>query len=156
MGVSVWDTRDAIKAAALAAGAYFVDVLEMPIDITVATPLSTTLAASASASATTISVAAPVPIQSTIQIGTGSTSERRVVTNVSGGGPHTVTVKALTSAHSSGEAVVQSVDRIGRERAESGRQRATVTATCSSAATARTQLRQDLTHCGMQVARLIA
>jgi lysophospholipase L1-like esterase len=93
--------RDAIKTAAVAAGAVFLDVLELPL----AASVSTTLAASASSSATTVSLTDPVPIRSTIGIGSGGTYERRVVTALSGTGPYSATVAALTSAHGSGEAV---------------------------------------------------
>jgi lysophospholipase L1-like esterase len=93
--------RDAIKTAAVAAGAIFLDVLELPL----AASVSTTLAASASSSATTVSLTDPVPIRSTIGIGSGGTYERRVVTALSGTGPYSATVAALTYAHNSAEAV---------------------------------------------------
>jgi lysophospholipase L1-like esterase len=91
--------RDGVKAAAVEAGAVYLDVLELPIPATV----STTLAASAASGATTVSLVAPVPIRSTITI--GQPHERRVVTALSGTGPYSATVAALASAHSSGEAV---------------------------------------------------
>jgi lysophospholipase L1-like esterase len=72
--LAIWDLKDAIKAAALANGAFFVDLLEMPMDSSVAAPVSTTLAAGASVSATTISSNALIPNRATIEIGTGSTA----------------------------------------------------------------------------------
>lgn len=63
--------------------------------------VSTTLSAAASAGATTISTAASIPAGNTILIG----GEVRTVTNVSGAGPYTLTVAALSAAHASGETV---------------------------------------------------
>ena len=109
-GVHAWSSylltvRDAIRTAAAAAGIYFVDLLEMPL---LQTPAATTLASSASASATSISTNLPYAINSTIEIGTGTANvERRVVDACSGAGPYTITVKALTNAHSSGDVVKQ-------------------------------------------------
>jgi lysophospholipase L1-like esterase len=97
--------RDGIKTAALAAGGYFVDWLEKPLDTT---PITTTLASAASASATTISANALIPIQSTLDIDAAGTRERRRVLNVAGSGPFTLTLDvALTAAHSSGATVTQ-------------------------------------------------
>ena len=77
------------------------------MDTSIAAPVSTTLSNSPSAGATTFTTPVALARQSTIQIGSGSTRERRTVTNVSGAGPYTITVKALINAHSSGETVVQ-------------------------------------------------
>lgn len=65
--------------------------------------VSTTLAAAAAAGATTISTVASVPVGTTILIGG---SEARTVTAVSGSGPYTLTVAALSAAQSSGASVV--------------------------------------------------
>lgn len=67
--------------------------------------VSTTLSASASAGATTISTAASIAVGNAIQIG-GAGGDVRVVTNVSGAGPFTLTVAALSAAAASGAAVV--------------------------------------------------
>lgn len=103
------DGRDAIKAAAATANTtaqpvYFVDLLEMPLGGTAA---ATILASGNAANATTLSATGFIPSGSTIEIDTGSTRERRVVTGVSGVGPFSLTVSAMTSAHSSGAAVTQ-------------------------------------------------
>lgn len=68
--------------------------------------VSTTLAANASASATSISVNGAIPNGSTITIepGTGN-AETRTVSAVTGTGPYTLTVAALTNAHTSGVTV---------------------------------------------------
>ena len=106
---SLLDTRDAIKAAAAAASTtaqpvYFVDLIEMPVG---ATPVTTTLAAASSASATSLSSTAFIPTGATIEVDTGTLRERRVITNVTGVGPYTLSVKAMTGAHASGVAVRQ-------------------------------------------------
>lgn len=103
MPVALLDFRDAVKAAAAAAGIYFLDILEMPLG----TVAATTLSSGSAVSATSLSVAAPVPIRSTIEVGTGSTRERRVVTNVSGTGPYTLTVAAMANTHSAADPVTQ-------------------------------------------------
>lgn len=97
--------RDGIKASAATAGIAFVDTLEMPL---LQSNTASTLAANCSAAATTISVNLPYAIGSTIEIGTGTANvERRVVDGVSGAGPYTIAVKALTYAHTSGDVVKQ-------------------------------------------------
>lgn len=103
---TLWAARDAIKAAAVAAGLVFVDVLEMPLD-GAGTPVSTTLAASALASATTISSTARHRVGATVAIGSGAALEHRVVTSSSGTGPYTHGVAALTYAHAAAEPVVE-------------------------------------------------
>lgn len=59
----------------------------------------TTLAAASIAGAVSISTVATIPIGSYITIGIGLTAEVVLTTNVSGAGPFTVTVPALTYAH---------------------------------------------------------
>jgi hypothetical protein len=67
---------------------------------------STTLSALSAIAATTISTAATIPIGSTITIDRGlPTAEVRTTTNVSGAGPFTITVPALTYGHASGAVV---------------------------------------------------
>lgn len=97
--------RDGIKLAAVAAGGYFVDWLEKPLDTT---PVATALTSAASISATTISTSVVIPIQSTCDIDAAGTRERRRVLNVSGSGPYTLTLDvALTASHLSGATVTQ-------------------------------------------------
>jgi len=85
--------RDAVRAAALAAGCLFVDLLEMPLGHAA---VSTTTSSGASAGATTIAgLAAPIPAGSTVSI---NNIDRRVITSRSGTGPYTITVPALTTA----------------------------------------------------------
>lgn len=102
----VINTRKALQTAASLGGpnVFFVDLMEMPLN---GPATATTLSSLAVATATTISLGATVAVGTTIEIGTGATVERRVVTNVSGGGPYTITVPALTFAHSAGETVTQ-------------------------------------------------
>lgn len=64
--------------------------------------VSTTLSSSASAGATTISVAASVAVGNVVTIGG---TEQRKVSAVSGAGPYTLTIPALTSAWASGTTV---------------------------------------------------
>ena len=65
----------------------------------------TTLAALSIAGAVSISTVATIPVGSYITIGIGLTAEVVLTTNVSGAGPFTVTVPALTYAHASGSYV---------------------------------------------------
>lgn len=98
---SLLDTRDALKAAADAAGLLWVDLLEMPLD---RAGMATTLAAPVAAGAASISLQALPPVRSTVEIGTGTSRERRVVTNVSGVGPFDVSLGAgLSYNHSAGD-----------------------------------------------------
>lgn len=98
------DVRDAIKTAADARGIPFLDVLEMPPG---STPLtSTTTAAAAASGASSISTAAAVAIGTTIEI---AGSQRRVVSNVSGVGPYTVTLTQTLSADVASGATVETV-----------------------------------------------
>jgi hypothetical protein len=68
---------------------------------------ATTLSNSPIAGATTLQTAVSVPIGSSITIGVGtSTAETRTTTGLSGAGPYTLTVAALTSGHTSGDSVL--------------------------------------------------
>ncbi|RCL84560.1 MAG: SGNH/GDSL hydrolase family protein [Microbacterium sp.] len=96
--VSLIPIHKGIKAACTEASVPFLSVFELPM---LGVPFSTTLAANANAGATSISLAAPVAQQTTLDLGT----ERRVVTALSGSGPYTATVTALTYAHASGDPV---------------------------------------------------
>jgi lysophospholipase L1-like esterase len=102
----IFDNRAALKAAATAASAPFLDVLEVPIT---RTPASGTLAAQANAAATSFTTSGPRPIiGSLVHIGStanGSGWDRARVTNVTGGGPFTVTLNvALNNTQASGAA----------------------------------------------------
>jgi len=102
--VNLIPARDALKEAAVQVPqCVFIDLLEMPLDATI----TTTISNSATGGATTFQTASvPLPRRSTVEIGTGAANpERRVITNVSGTGPYTHTVAALTSAHTAGETV---------------------------------------------------
>jgi len=69
-------------------------------------PTNTTLSASAAAGATTISTVGTIAANSWITLGTGASLETHYTTNVSGGGPYTVTLQyPLLYAQSSGVAV---------------------------------------------------
>lgn len=95
----------AVKAAAATAGALFVDVIEMPLEGTAA---SGTLEAATTASDVTFSTDVPFPLRATVEIGNGTdTPERRIVRAVSGSGPYTHTVTALSYDHNAGDDVVQ-------------------------------------------------
>ncbi len=76
------DTKDAIKEAALATDAIWIDLLEMPLrdGQSVSTMLNTAIAANA----TSLTIPVLLPMGSTIEIGTGALRERRVVHQVSG------------------------------------------------------------------------
>jgi lysophospholipase L1-like esterase len=106
---SLLQARDAIKAAVAATNTtaqpvLFVDVLELPVG---SVAPATTLSASVAAAATSLSVAGFIPQGATIDIKDGTNWERKVVTAVSGTGPYTLTVKAMTNAFASGVAVKQ-------------------------------------------------
>lgn len=62
----------------------------------------TTLASSAASGDTTISTVASIAAGTYITIGTGALAEVRLTSAVSGAGPYTVTVPALTYGHASG------------------------------------------------------
>ena len=110
-GVEGWTSyyhsvRQTLASAASTAGFNFVDLMEMPINGS--TPVTGTISNSPSAGATTFQSALRVPIGSTVEIGTGlSTVERRRVTSTSGVGPYTMTVAALSNAHTAGETLEQ-------------------------------------------------
>lgn len=101
------DTYNTIKTAAATAGFAFADVVEFSNTSNSVSLPSGTLSSSASLGATSLSVNFRPPIGTTVEIGSGSVTERRVVTNTSGGGPYTLTVAATTFAHSAGETVRQ-------------------------------------------------
>jgi hypothetical protein len=65
-----------------------------------------TLSAGVSAGATAISVPTSIPSGTLVQVGGGFSTEVRTTTGVSGGGPYTVTLPALSFAHLSGAPVV--------------------------------------------------
>lgn len=102
-GQTLIQCRDAIKAAAAAVNATFLDVLEMPFPPYVRS-LTTTLAANSLAGAASVSSVAPIAPRSVIQIGL----DRAEVKTSTGGGPYTLTLDGtLTSAHTSGDTVTQ-------------------------------------------------
>jgi len=96
-------SRTAIRTACEAAGGTFIDLLEMPLRGQSAQ--STTMAATANSSATTVSLTAAMPVGATISLGGTDASQRRVVTAVSGSGPYSHTVAALSSQVTSGTTV---------------------------------------------------
>lgn len=65
---------------------------------------STTLASAAAIGDTTVSLAGTVPVGAYIVIA-GGTSETRLVSAVTGSGPYTATIPALSNTHTSGGAV---------------------------------------------------
>ncbi len=97
------DAKDAIYAAATAMDALWVDPIEIPLRA--GQSLSSTLSSATLVNATSFASSADFPIGCTVEIGTSTARERRVVTALSGVGPFTHTVAALNSAHSSGEVV---------------------------------------------------
>lgn len=64
-----------------------------------------TLSAASTAAATTLSSSVSIPVGNVIAIDSAANLETRVVTAVTGAGPFTLTVSALTLAHASGVAV---------------------------------------------------
>lgn len=102
--VTLLDARDAIRTAALANNATFVDLLEMPYTGSATTG---TLSSQATAGATSFSSATVFPAGSTVEIGTGATRERKVVVSVSGGGPfsHSISPATIGTTQSNGSAV---------------------------------------------------
>lgn len=76
-----------------------------PAGASATSAVNTTLASASSAGATTISTAATIAAGTFITIDSGGVQETRVTSAVSGAGPFTVTVPALTYPHSSGVAV---------------------------------------------------
>jgi lysophospholipase L1-like esterase len=102
--------RDAIQAAAVAAGLPFVDVLSVPVDQRAQTP--GTLTAASLAAATTIVSSALVGTtygsNPYISIGSGATREVRIALGTSGTGPWTIAVDPpLTYPHGIGEVVTK-------------------------------------------------
>lgn len=104
------DQKDAVKAAALAAGVLWLDLLEMPL---AGTPLSGLMNQgynSGQAGSTGIRVKFVPQPGSTLQIGTGATRERIEVKSFSQAAPGIYNVifdGALQYAHVTGEPVVQ-------------------------------------------------
>jgi lysophospholipase L1-like esterase len=118
--------RDAIKAAAVAAGLPYVELLELPPPGTLL-PAGTVQAAT-TVGASTISSSTSFPVGAFVRIGSGATQEVRAVSAVSGTGPYTLTVQQnganLAAAHAIGEPIVQSgpsyVTGTGRQGATAG------------------------------------
>lgn len=106
---SIVYATDTIKAMLCPVG-YTPDPLthQFKSSVTEISAVSTTLSSAASAAATTISTAASIPVGTQIQIDTAGLAEVRTVSAVSGAGPYTLTVAALSNAHASGAAVVAS------------------------------------------------
>ncbi|MBD1541845.1 SGNH/GDSL hydrolase family protein [Arthrobacter sp. IA7] len=80
--------RDAIKTAAVAAGAKYIDLLQIPAVETL--PAATTLAAATTGTPSQISTVANIPNGTYIQIGTDTNAEIRMTTGRSGSGPYTL------------------------------------------------------------------
>lgn len=117
-------TDDAIKAAAAAVGATFLDLLRFPAPFqgagltgggTPAPAPSSTLQASTAVNATSISSTINYGLGTYMQIGTGSTMEIRKVTGSSGTGPYTVNFGGatpggggggLSNTHAAGEPII--------------------------------------------------
>lgn len=97
--------RDAIKAAADAAGLLWIDPQESPLDMPAQG--SATLQASTSASATSFSSNVNYRIGTWLKIGAGAAQEVRQATNVTGSGPYTVTVAAMNSAHTANDPITE-------------------------------------------------
>lgn len=99
--------RDTIKAAALAAGLSYVDALELPPS----TQITGTVQGATSVGATTITSDVSFPAGAWVRIGSGASTDIRVVASVSGSGPYTLTVaqsgQNLLAAHAVGEPIVQ-------------------------------------------------
>jgi lysophospholipase L1-like esterase len=91
---SAYDARDAIKAAAAAAGLLWIDPQESPLDLPAQG--SGTLQANVTYRAGTW-----------LKVGTGAAQEVRLTTNVTGSGPYTITVPALTNAHTAGDPITE-------------------------------------------------
>jgi lysophospholipase L1-like esterase len=102
---TAYDARDAIRSAALAAGLIWIDPQESPLDLTAQG--ASTLQASTSAAATTFSSGVNYRIGTWLKIGTTTAQEVRQTTNASGSGPYTITVAALTNAHTSGDPITE-------------------------------------------------
>jgi lysophospholipase L1-like esterase len=102
--VALWNVKAAIKAAAVAAGALWLDILEMPTPYGM-TMQSTTLASSAALSATSLSTTARLGTNATYAFADGT---RVYVTSTSGGGPFTANLEGtLVTAQASGATLTQ-------------------------------------------------
>lgn len=104
-------TDDAIKAAAATVGAIYLDLLRFPypsagVGTDVATTAAGTLSASTAANATTFQSATKYPVGSYVQIGNDTNAEVRKVTGVTGTGPWTHTVSAMSRTHTSGNPTI--------------------------------------------------
>lgn len=109
-------TSDAIKAAALAVGATWIDPLRLPVPYAPpgTTTATTSLTADSGAGIATVNTAASLPVGTYFQIGTGSNAEVRRVTGVTGSGPYTLQFSSpppsgggnvLARSHTTGETV---------------------------------------------------
>jgi lysophospholipase L1-like esterase len=106
--------RDAIKTAAVAAGAKYLDLLQLPPIETL--PAATTLAAATTGTPSQISTVANIPNGTWIQIGTDTNAEIRMTTGRSGTGPYTLSFGGsyngltgggnLARTHASGDPVI--------------------------------------------------
>jgi hypothetical protein len=118
-GPTVWlEATNTAGAAATVTVAYAsqVDGQTIPArSYTLPAPISTTLASAVgTVGAVTISTTATIPVGSLIAIDTGNNTEYRVTTAVSGAGPFTVTVPALSLTHLiSVPVVVSGTRRVG-------------------------------------------
>lgn len=102
------EARDALQAAASAAGLVFVDVLEITPEYV--TQTSGTLAANSAISATSVSSSVSIRAGSHVRIGASGAAEIRSVSSVSGTGPYTINLNTSTEgvlavAHSSGDPI---------------------------------------------------
>lgn len=99
-----WAKRDALKAAIVAVGGLFVDLLEQPLP-TGTTPSTSTLASAVAAGATSLSLVDPVAVGATYKWSDGTRFRAKAI---SGAGPYTVTTDGpLAAAHGSGSSLTQ-------------------------------------------------
>lgn len=117
--------RDAIKAAATAAGLPFIDMLQIPV--TVLPQPSGVSMASTTAGAGTISSSVSFRVGTIVQIDTGLNADIRAVSSVSGTGPYTLSVTEsgqTLKAHASGVPIVECGDSmntgVGTQASPSG------------------------------------
>lgn len=99
-----FDLHDAIKNAAVSAGANYIDLITPPLNRTAS---SGTISNSVTASATTFVSTTPITVNSWVKIGASTMADLRQIISSSGSGPFTYTVKALTNAHGAGETFVE-------------------------------------------------
>lgn len=99
---ALMDTHDAMRTAAIAGGALVVDLIEDVLPVAI----SGTLSSTATAGATAVLSNTKFPARGTVEIGTGSTRERRWITSVSGAGPYTHNFSGvLANTQTSGNAI---------------------------------------------------